>query len=416
MTQRVGKILYVVSRFPSISATFTAYEMAAVQALGVDVDVAAVWTSEAPDQPHAVEQPFLERLLTLRLTAPQVWLRALQMLIQQPALFGILYQLLMGHRVSIYALLKFLAAVPKGLYLGYRIQERGYDLLHAHFLTSPTTVALIASKVSGVPYTVTIHAIDIFGTDPKVINGAVDIKCRHAAANVVISDFNRRYILDKWPGLEARFDIIYNGVNLALFDPTVPKTTFDDGVYRILSNGRLIEKKGHTYLIDAVAKLRADGVDAQLSIIGDGPLMDDLKAQAARLQVAEAVHFLGRMSQTDVVQRYRECDLFALACAIAANGDMDGLPTVLIESLALEVPSVSTQVTGVPEIIIDQQTGLCVVPHDAEVLYQALKYMYDHPDDAQRMAQRGRQLVETQFDRDKNAAALLALWGSLLAD
>jgi len=122
------------------------------------------------------------------------------------------------------------------------------------------------------------------------------------------------------------------------------------------------------------------------------------------------------MSQTDVIQRYRECDLFALACAIAANGDMDGLPTVLIESLALEVPSVSTQVTGVPEIIIHRQTGLCVAPHDAEVLYQALKYMYEHPDDAQRMAQRGRQLVETQFDRDKNAAALLALWDSLLWD
>lgn len=416
MTTTVHKILYVVSRFPSISATFTAYEMAAVQALGVDVHVASAWRSEAPDQPHEVEKPFLNKLHTINLKNPEVWLRAVQMLIQKPALFGVLYQLFVGHLVSVYALLKFLAAAPKGLYLGYYIQDKGFDLLHAHFLTTPTTVALIASKVSGVPYTVTIHAIDIFGTDPKVINGGVEVKCSNAATNVVISDFNRRYILEKWSRVQAQFEVIYNGVNLALFDPTVPKKQFDDGIYRILSNGRLIEKKGHNYLIEAFAKLLADGVPAHLSIVGDGPLMNELKALANRLNVADSVTFYGRMSQAEVLQTYRECDLFALACAIAPNGDMDGLPTVLIESLALEVPSVSTQVTGVPEIIVDGETGLCVPPHDVDAFYTALKYMVEHPQEAEQMAKRGRELVENQFDRDKNAEALLKMWGAVTTD
>ncbi len=414
MPKTVNKVLYVVSKFPSVSATFTAYEMAAIQALGTDVHVASVWNSDDPDRPHDVEKPFLDKIFHLRLSNPAVWGRAIQQLAQKPALFGVLYQLFVGHLVSIYALLKLLAGIPKGLYLGYLIKQHGFDFIHAHFLTSPTTVALIASKVSGVPYSVTIHAIDIFGTDPKVVNGGVEVKCENAAANVVISDFNRRYILERWPGVEARFEIIYNGVDLSLYDNTVPKKTFDDTTYRILSNGRLIEKKGHDYLIRAFAKLLQDGLDAQLSIIGNGPLMDNLQALTKELGVTDRVHFLGRMSQAEVVENYRSCDLFALACAVAPNGDMDGLPTVLIESLALEVPSISTQVTGVPEIIIDNETGLCVPPHDVDAFHGALKQMIDNPADAERMAQAGRKLVVEKFDRYKNAETLLSLWNELV--
>ena len=170
------------------------------------------------------------------------------MLVQQPALFGVLFQLFRGHLVSVYAVLKFFASVPKGLVLGHWVRRQGFDVLHAHFLTTPATVALIASKVSGVPYTVTIHAFDIYTTDAKSVNGAVRAKCEHAAANVIISKFGQTYITERWPGLDARFELIYNGIDLSLFTPE-ERAPIDPSVspVRILSNGRLIEKKGHDY-------------------------------------------------------------------------------------------------------------------------------------------------------------------------
>ena len=161
--------------------------------------------------------------------------------------------------------------------------------------------------------------------------------------------------------------------------------------------------------------LREDGVPVTLSIIGNGPQEDDLRDLVRTLDLEDhVVHFLGTMTQKAVIDHYRTCDLFVLACAVASNGDMDGLPTVLIESLALEIPSVSTQVSGVPEIIIDGETGLCVPPHDVDALAGAIRYMIEHPDAAQQMAKQGRTLVESRFDRQKNADVLYDLWKDIV--
>src|SRR5262249_44072957 len=155
---------YVTSAFPVYSHTFTAYEMATIQQSGVDVHVVSLWTTDTSDA-HSVEKQFLGKLTFLKLSNPELWLRAAQQIIVKPQLLGLIFQLFLGQLGSIYALAKFCLSLPKGLYLGYLVRQQHFDQIHAHFLTTPTLVALLASRVSGVPYSVTIHAHDIFATN-----------------------------------------------------------------------------------------------------------------------------------------------------------------------------------------------------------------------------------------------------------
>jgi colanic acid/amylovoran biosynthesis glycosyltransferase len=411
-TQQIKKVLYVVSRFPSLTTTFTAYEMATIQQAGVDVHVATVWSAEKDNEPQTVELQFVDKTLNLSLGNPALWLRSIQQILLRPQIFILIFQLFIGHLTSIYALIKLSVSLPKGLYLGYWVKKHGFQHIHAHFLSSPSTVALIASRISGVPYTVTIHAFDIFATTPYERNASIPLKCEKAAACVVISGFNLDYMRKTWPGLGGRFELIHNGIDVDLFTRKTEHAT-DPSEFRILSNGRLVYKKGHAFLLEAVAILRKQRRNVTLQIIGGGPLESELHDVARRLEIQNHVTFTGKMLQEEIIQHYGASDMFVLACAVSADGDMDGLPVVLVEALAMELPTVSTQVSGVPEIIQDKVTGLCVPPHDSQALADAMAYLMDNPDEARKMSRRGRQLVATQFNRHESARKLLQLWQSL---
>jgi colanic acid/amylovoran biosynthesis glycosyltransferase len=406
------KVMYVVSRFPSLTTTFTAYEMSTVQQAGVDVHVATVWSSEEDNEPQTVEKQFIEKICDLRLGNPDLWLRSIQQILLKPQILILIFQLFVGHLISIYALLKLLVSLPKGLYLGYWVKEHGFQHIHAHFLSSPATVALIASGVSGVPYTVTIHAFDIFATTPYERNASIPLKCEKAAACIVISKFNLDYMRKTWPKMGGRFELIYNGIDVDMFTNDTEHIT-DPNEFHILSNGRLVYKKGYTFLLEAVAKLRKQDRNVKLQIIGGGPLERELRELANRLEIKEHVTFTGKMLQEEVIHQYRASDLFVLACAISRDGDMDGLPVVLVEALAMKIPTVSTQVSGVPEIVQDKVTGLCVPPHDSQALADAMAYMIDHPEEASKMARAGHQVVAKQFNRHESARMLLQLWQKL---
>ncbi len=405
-------ILYVLSRFPNISTTFIANEMTALAEFGLNIQIAAIWSS-LEGSPHPTEKPFLDRVIRLRLGNPALWIGAARAILRKPAVIGAILKLIAGHTVSVWALLKVFANIPKGLYLGEWARQNGIEHIHAHFLTAPATVALIASKVSGVPFTVTIHAFDIFSTHPRTINGAVCCKAESAAALIAISAYNKRYLLDRYKGLNARIEVVYNGIDFALFTPPTNRRPIPRDAL-ILSNGSLIPKKGHDVLIRAVAALRAEGYPVTLHIIGRGILENELKALVESLGVGEAVTFLGTMPQDEIVRYTHAADIFALACVVAPDGDMDGIPTVLIESLAVELPSVSTQVSGVPEILIDGETGLCVASGDVDAFKDALKWMIDHPDAARAIAQRGRSHVLGRFDRRANVKKLHEIWSKTM--
>lgn len=406
------RVLYVTSRFPSITTTFVANEMTAVQAAGCDVHVAPLWDSLEGHAGHEVEKPFLSKVTRFAQRSPATWLDVAKAIKRRPSVLGLIAKLVPGHLKSPWLFAKLVVSIPRGLYFGVWAAENDVDRLHAHFLTTPTTVAMIAAEVAGIPFTATAHAFDITSEDPRAMNGSVALKCLAAESIVTISEYNVADILRRWPELDdIDLQVIYNGIDTTMFSPESADAPFEGAEpFSVLSVSRLTAKKGHEYLIRAIAQLRDDGVNVRLDIYGDGELKDELTDLIRSLDCDGHITLHGAVSQSVVREACERADIFSLACVHLESGDADGLPTVIIEALAVGRPTVSTQVTGVPEIVVDGETGLCVPERDAAALADAINWMIENPIDAREMGQAGRKLVETQFDRAGAAQRLLELW------
>ncbi len=410
--QQGQRVLYVTSRFPSITATFIANEMAAVSATGADVSIASLWNPLPGHEGHPVEIPLLPKVVPVNLRDPRAWLAMGAAIVRRPSVLLLLAALVPGHISSPWLFGKLLASIPRGLFYGEWAAKNNMDRLHAHFLTTPTTVAMIAGKVADIPYSATAHAFDITSEDPRLKNGSVSLKCRNADVIITISEYNRRDILSRWPELASiRLEVIYNGIDTALFAPTGDTTPLaHDGTVKVLTVSSLIEKKGHDYMIRAIAKLRDEGVDVRLDIYGEGSWRDTFAELITELGHEDGIALHGPTNQREVVELCQSADIFGLACVLVASGDADGLPTVLIEALAAALPTISTQVTGVPEIVIDGKTGLCVAPRDVDALAEAVKWMIDNPEQARAYGQAGRELVTGTFERKIAAAQIRRAW------
>jgi glycosyltransferase involved in cell wall biosynthesis len=268
---------------------------------------------------------------------------------------------------------------------------------------------MITSWLTGIPFTITAHAYDIFVHDPRTFPQAVARKCREAAFVIVVHRFGRNFLLSRFPGIPAeKLRVLHIGIDPAVFEPR-PRSRRPDEAIHILSNGSLIEKKGHDVLVEAVARLREAGHQVMLTIIGGGGAAA-LRRQIACLGLEQVVVLASKVPQSQVVNMLAESDLFALASKRAANGDMDGIPTVLLEALAMEVPVVTTRLSGIPELVIEGQTGYLAEPGDAASFATALQEALAQPERAASMARRGRERVIAEFSASTNAARLLEMW------
>jgi len=410
-----GKVLYISSRFPALSMTFVANEMNGIQEQGYDVSVCTIWDPIPGHKGHPAEIPFLDKVVTTNLKSFKNWALILKTLLTKPSILILFAQLVPGHLKSPWLFAKLLVALPKGIIAGRWVKDNQIIWIHAHFITTPTTVALIASKISGVGYTATAHAFDITSTNPKIVNGSVPIKCKNAAAIITISKYNKIDMLTRWPELEhIRLEVIYNGIDTSAFSPQPHSIANNkNNKVSILGVSNLNEKKGFKYLIEAVSILINRGHQAKLNIYGEGPERANLEAQIQALGKSESIVLHGSATQDQVASLCASTDIFALASIPLPSGDADGLPTVLIESLAAEVPTVSTQVTGIPEIIIDGETGKCVPAADADALADALEWIILNPVKSKEMAKKGRELVLTEFDRTIATTRIDKLWQEL---
>ena len=290
----------------------------------------------------------------------------------------------------------------RAVLLALEVRKRGIAHLHAHFATSATSVARLAALFAGITYSFTAHAKDIFADDVNPADFAR--KVRDAAAVVTVSDFNHAFIRGAHPG--ARLHRIYNGLALDRFAFQSPRARPP----RIVAVGRLVEKKGFAVLIDACALLRERGVAFECELIGGGELGGVLQAQIDARTLQAHVRMLGELPQQAVIAQVQSAAVLAAPCVVAADNDRDGLPTVLTEALSLGTPCVATAVTGIPELIRHEQTGLIVEQHDAAALADALTRLLTDGALRERLATQARALIEAEFDAMRNASALRAIW------
>jgi glycosyltransferase involved in cell wall biosynthesis len=291
--------------------------------------------------------------------------------------------------------------------------DHGVTHLHAHFASVATTVARLAGAIAGLPYSFTAHAKDIFHTDVDPVDLAAKLRDAHHV--VTISDFNLRHLRRRFGAdVCSRLRLVRNGLELDRF-PYLPRAVTHEPA-RLLAVGRLVEKKGFDLLIDAMALLRDRGFACTLDIVGDGPLRDPLSDRLLRLDLADRVELRGPRTQSEVCVLLGSHDLFVAPFVVGSDGNADGLPTVLLEAMASGIGCVAADVTAVPEVVRDGETGWLVPTGDVGALADAIVSALHPGTDRVAITDAAGRLVRSLHDSRAQAASLRALVADPFAD
>lgn len=289
--------------------------------------------------------------------------------------------------------------------------ELGDDIrwLYGHFIHTPGSVTRYTSIIRGLPYSISAHAKDIWTSPDWELSEKLDdaewtVTCTKGGADHLASLASN----------QGAVQLLYHGLDLQRFPvPASDERGDRDGSdpadpVRFLSVGRAVEKKGFDTLLDALKLLPAD-LNWRWTHIAGGPLLGKIKQQAEQLELTDKLEFLGSQAQSRVLQAYRECDLFVLPCRIAADGDRDGLPNVIVEAQSQSLPVISTPISGIPELIVDGQNGRLVEPNDPKALAAALAELARDPKRRREMGQAGMKIVRSDFDAANEITQLIAL-------
>lgn len=388
-----GRIVFLLKGYPRLSETFIAQEILALEKRGIPLEI---WSLRFPTDKyrHPVHDEIKARVTYLPeylYQEPKRVLRAVGRCLSRP-----------GFGRALWQWVKDLVRDPtpnRGRRFGQAcvlLSEMPADVLrlHAHFLHTPASVAYYAHLMSGTPWSCSAHAKDIWTSpdrDKREKLASLDwlVTCTasgHAHLQALCAD-------------PLKVALVYHGLDFTRFPEPPLRVPVAGAPVEILSVGRLVPKKGYPVLLDALALLPAS-CSWRLTHIGGGPLDGELKAQAASLGIDGRIAWLGALPQERVLAAYRSSDLFVLAAQIAADGDRDGLPNVLMEAQSQRLACIATNISGIPELIRDGETGLLVPPEDAPALSAALRNLIEDPARRQTQAQAGFTRLRTHFAMD----------------
>ncbi len=393
-----GKILFLLKGYPRLSETFIAQEIKALEDRGLPIEI---WSLRFPTDKyrHPVHDEIKAKVTYLPEYLYQepgrVW-RGVIRAMKRP-----------GFGRALWQWLKDLLRDPtpnRGRRFGQAcvlVAEMPAETirLHAHFLHTPASVAYYAHLIAGTPWSCSAHAKDIW-TSPEW-----DKKEKLASLDWLVTCTASGHA--HLQGLAAdprKVALVYHGLDFRRF-PEPPARARKDGPVDILSVGRLVEKKGYPTLLEALAQLPKES-DWRLTHIGGGPLDGALKAQAEKLGIAQRIDWLGALPQERVLAAYRAADIFVLAAQIAADGDRDGLPNVLMEAQSQRLACIATNISGIPELIRDGETGLLVPPEDAAALSGAIHSLIEDPACRQSLADAGFTRLHAHFAMEAGIADL----------
>ena len=392
------RVAYILKRYPRLSETFIVNEILSLEAAGAGVQIFAAALPKEDITHPAVGRVQAEVTYTRRVAA--------RLFKHEPAVLG----RECGEPATFTKLLaearrcgdEAIDELAQAAFIASLLRQRPVDHLHAHFATSAARVARLVSKLTGVPFSFTAHAKDIFVD--TVDWESVRRLLREATFTVAISDYHADFLASREPS--ARTVVVRNGVDLGRFRPAEGGAAARPNL--VLAVGRLVEKKGFPYLLAACALLRDRGVAFECVVVGDGPQRELLDETAAGLNLNGTVRLLGARDQEFVRQTLNEAAVLVAPCVRAENGDRDGLPTVLLEAMAAGVPVVSTPVTAIPELVTDGETGVLTAERDAVGLADAIQQLLESPEHRTRLAAAGRTRVQKCHDTGRNSRQLLA--------
>lgn len=393
------RLAYVVSRFPLASETFILRELNALDdGGGFQISLFALFRPQRAFA-HPSAQRWLARLR--RPTANAALLALGWWMLRRPLrLIGCAGELLWALRRRPSVLFRALVTLALAGELAREVRRERIEHVHAHFATYPAIAAWVCARLTGVSYSITAHAHDIYVDQSFLAN--LFAEARFVAT---ISQFNRTFLAPY--ARDTPVHLVRCGV-----DPEEYRFRLRElpsaGPVRALCVASLSEYKGHSVLIDALAGSEALA-RVELSLVGQGELEQQLRAQIERLGLGARVHLLGARSESEVAELLAAADLFVLPSIVASNGQMEGIPVALMEALAAGVPVVTTRISGIPELVQDGLTGVLVEPGDPADLAHGIERVLANAAATRLRAEAGRALVIDEFDAARSAQVLRRL-------
>jgi len=393
-TPLLGMIL---KGYPRISETFISNEILLLEKLGFPIHLFSMreprenFTHESVTRIRANVDYLPETLLR---PLPRLIYHNFLLALQKPAVYAralkIAAQRFIRTRKS--ATIKHL--FQAGYLVHHLLPGRTITHLHAHFAHSPTSVAMFTSVLSGLPFSFTAHAKDIYTSDPR------QLREKLALARFVITctGYNRRHLSQLYDGEPDSIFHVYHGIDTGLFSVHQETHQVPAKPYQILTVARLTAKKGLPTVYRALKELQARGIPFEHILIGDGEDRQKVLALIKGLDLNTHTRWLGTQPHDVVLDHYRQAHLFVLGCEVAANGDRDGIPNVLLESMAMGVPVVATAVSAIPELVETEKTGLLVPPGQPKQLAEAMIRLLTDRALRTRVISAARQRVMQDFD------------------
>jgi glycosyltransferase involved in cell wall biosynthesis len=390
---------YLYSRYPVISQTFCDTEMLALERIGVDLEIGSIYPPLT-----SLRHEHISRLRApVRYAPPQKILRIWEENAKTTGAWPA--ELVNRHEQKYGRQMKAEQRARNALYFAELFTRSGVNHFHVHFANRAAHTALFLKRISGIPFSVTAH-----GQDFMKDLGNDDLLREICAGGEFIAaetDYSRDLLRQRCPDSASKIHRVYNGIDLERFP--VPLLPPANSVPRIVTVGRLVAFKGFEQLIDACAELGRRGVDFICEIIGDGPLRENLQEEVNKLSLSSRVTLPGSLSQGAVFEKLQAADIFALPSITDRQGASDVFPTVIMEAMSAARPVVSTQLAGIPELVVHEETGLLVRSGDMIALVEALEQLIRNPELRLRYGRAGRMRIEQHFRIEQTIRPLLEL-------
>lgn len=400
MNSRPMRLAILVTEYPKTTETFILRDIMTFLGAGAEVRLYHLKSYNSGEILHDFALP--TRALA---SHPKYWgARAFGTVLRHPGVtLKSMGQIVVRQAPEPVLMAKSLGLVLSAAAIADELRDWGADHIHAEFAGHPATAAWVLNRLTGIPYSVSCRAHDIFRTQRLLAE-----KLGAASFVRTVSRFGKRFLLDHVPGLDrARMHVIHSSVDIAGI-PRLPPAPNDP--FHILYVGSLHSRKGVDILLNALTRLPFDNWCC--SVAGDGPERDALHALAASLNLTGKVTFLGKQDFQSVSRLYKSAGVVAVPSVIGPKGRTEGIPNVAIEAMAFQRPVISTAVSGIPELIEDRVTGRLIAPGSVGELVAAMGDIHADPQGARAMAERGRAFVEAEFNLQTNALRQLDLFGA----
>lgn len=399
-----GKIAYILSRFPKVSETFILREINTLEGKGWEIELYPL-ILEKEAVVHSEAKPWLEKLHYFPWLSMGILSANTRSFFHSPIGYIMLWgRMVLGNVSNPKFLVRSLLLFPKAIQMAEEMHNNGIQHIHAHYATYPTLAAWIIYNLTDIPYSVTVHAHDIYVTQTMLAK-----KLKASSFIIAISEFNRRFLRQHIGSeIEDKIKVVHCGIDSKIYALSTDYSV--NWQFQLISIGSLQDYKGFPYLIEACALLVKRNIPIHCEIIGEGEKRNYLEKLINEHSLKNVVYLAGAKTQAEVAKALSKADCYVQPSIITKTGKMEGIPVAIMEALSSGLPVIASDISGISEIVRPGGTGYLVPEKSPSKLADALEFVFRHPQDAMRLVKNGQELVAEEFNLNKNIARVAHLF------